>query len=222
MSMPGFTAGASIVPNRYCHVGTYSFDDITSSARIVPMNGLYPPWPIPPELWPYLSPEELRRIIGPYIAFWEAAQKAAAAEGAAGAGAIGALAAVILAAVGWLGWKSYVAGWGESPPPTVPPGSIPPPGQGYTCGGFLNTNHPPAKGWGVDVAHLTKSGCQVAIEDAIQNASNYCATLTPMCTGTCPPGQRCTAQAVVDRVSNQTHLFWCGARVHYRCACYCV
>jgi hypothetical protein len=145
----------------------------------------------------------------------------ATAKAGAGLGATGAAAAAAtLAALAWLGWKLSVAD--ENPPPSAGPGEPPPEGTAWPCAGFVGQPLYKTKGWGVDAAHLTKSGCQVAIEDAMANARQVCAGVSGQCGGNCPPGERCVAVPLAQSVKNMTHLFWCGARVHFRCACYCV
>ncbi len=143
-----------------------------------------------------------------------AAGGTAAGGGTAVGGAILWPLAVIAGAVWWTAWKVYVA---KHPGPVTGPAAA----SGPPCGAVLKATPPPAKGWGADAAHLTKSGCEVAIDEALQNAANYCSTLNAYCTGGCTTG-KCLSLPIVDDVSNQTHLFWCGARVHYRCGCFCV
>jgi hypothetical protein len=146
------------------------------------------------------------------------------AEGGAAAGGVGLWwlipVVAIIASASWIGWKYHLGG-------TAPPPSGPAAASGAGCGGILGVAPPPAKGWGVDAAHWSKTGCQAAIDDALVHAATFCATLDSSC-GTCPPprpgetAKSCKSLPVVDRVANQTHLFWCGARVQYRCGCFCV
>jgi len=135
-------------------------------------------------------------------------------------GTVAALALLDLAAIAYLVHQVYVATEaGGSAPPSGPVAT-----SGPVCGGRLPASPPPAKGWATSAAHWSISSCAAAIDDAMQNAATYCASLNSMCSiGSCKvSGTTCKSLPVADSVSNQTHLFWCGARVHYHCACYCV
>lgn len=228
MNMPGFTAEASLAPVTYVYSGILASDNVTGADKIVPMNALYPEWPIPPELWPYLSPEVLRRIIGPYIEFWKAAQAAAAAEGAS----------IVppwwwtfviepLLAVGAGVAIGGAAGYGIEKlitPPMPTPGTLPltPDGKSLACQTQPRTVRHIS--WDEDAGQWW--GCERSLVKTVQEANKRCSLLSPfICKGTCPSGAPCAATATVDSVVQMPGMGFgwrlCGTDLWYTCDCGC-